>query len=118
MGKIGINELEKIRNLVGDITEENLRNVDCYVSEHIGIFIPSVGYCDYAITPRHTHPAYSFVIFFSENQPLVKPKIELTENDYLMVAMSPDIPHEEKEEEVFTRYAAILISKEIYDKKE
>lgn len=113
--KIDEKELKKIQRLVGDITESNLKYVVCYVSENIGIFIPSVGFCEYAIMPQHSHPSYSFVLFFSEKQSIVPIEIKVLPNHYLATAMSPEIPHEEKETEVFTRYIAILISEEYYN---
>lgn len=108
--------LEHIQGLVGDITENNLRYVDCYANEHFGLFIPSVGFCEYAITPQHTHPAYSFVLFFTEEQCIIPVEVKVSQNHYLAVAMSPDIAHEEEEKDAFTRYIAIFISREFYEK--
>ncbi|MHC1685168.1 MAG: AraC family transcriptional regulator [Clostridiaceae bacterium] len=113
--KIDEKDLNKIQKLVGNITEDNLKYVDCSVSKNMGIFIPSVGFCEYAITPQHSHPSYSFVIFFSEKQSIVPIEIEVLPNHYLATAMSPKVLHEEKETEVFTRYIAILISEEFYN---
>ncbi len=111
-----LKEMMYIQRLVGDISEDDLRYVDYYVSERISLFIPSVGFCQYAITPQHTHPAYSFILFFSKNQGVVSPEIDVTPNHYLVTAISPDIPHEEKEGDTFTRYIAILIDKDFYEK--
>lgn len=113
--KINEKDLNKMQKLVGDITESNLKYVDCYVSEHMGIFIPSVGFCEYAIAPNHTHPSYSFTLFFSENQSILPVEVKVLPSHYLAAAMSPQIPHEEKKAEVFTRYIAIFISEEFYN---
>lgn len=53
-------DLDKIQKLVGDITDEDLKHVDCSVSDVLGIFVPSTGYCKYAVTPNHTHPGEVF----------------------------------------------------------
>lgn len=106
--------LESIQSLVGDITEENLKYVDSYINQHLGIFIPSVGFCEYAILPKHTHPAFSFILFFSENQSIVPVTMKVVPNHYLSVAISPEVVHEEKETDGFTRYIAIFISSEFY----
>lgn len=38
-----------IKNLVGeDLQQEELKNVDCYVHDKFGLFIPSTGTCGYA----------------------------------------------------------------------
>ena len=64
-------DMESIQSLVGqDITEDNLKYVDVYVSDKLGVFIPSIGFCEYAIKPNHTHPSYSFIILFSNNSSL------------------------------------------------
>ncbi|MCX7747561.1 MAG: AraC family transcriptional regulator [Clostridia bacterium] len=113
--KIEPKDIQKIQKLVGNITEGNLKYVDCYVSDNMGIFIPSVGYCEYAVTPQHTHPAYSFLLFLSKEQKIVSCKIEVPPEHYLMTGLSPDFPHEENQTEYFTRYIAILISKELFE---
>lgn len=114
---IASNDITKARVLVGDVTEEDLRNVDYYVSDNLGIFIPSVGFCQYAIRHQHVHPAYSFVLFFSAEQSIVPVKLEMRPEHYLVTAMSPDFPHEEEQGDVFTRYIAIMISRELYESK-
>ena len=48
-------DIDKIQELVGDICAEDLKYVDCSVSHNLGIFIPSVGYCNFAIKPQHTN---------------------------------------------------------------
>lgn len=115
MKKITAEDMTNIRKLVGDISESNLKYVDCYVSENFGIFIPSVGFCEYAIMPQHTHPAYSFTLFFSEEQSITPVRIKILPEHYLVTAMAPVVPHEEKETDTFTRYVAIFISQELYE---
>ncbi len=46
-------KLEKIRGLVGDVTSEQLRYVDSFVTRKIGLFMPVGGACFYALTPEH-----------------------------------------------------------------
>lgn len=59
-----VQDMKNIQNLVGNsITEGNLKHVDVYVSKNLGIFIPSTGFCEYAIKHNHTHPSYSFIVF-------------------------------------------------------
>lgn len=108
-------EMETIQKLVGDISEQDLRYVDCYIAQNTGIFIPSVGFCSYALRHQHTHPSYSFVVFFSIEQGFFPVQIELLPDHYLAMAMSPDLPHEEEEEDEFTRYVALFISKELFE---
>lgn len=92
-----VQDMKNIQSLVGSsITESNLKHVDVYISEKLGIFIPSTGFCEYAIKYNHTHPSYSFIIFFSENQNIIDLKTQVPENYYLISAMSPEIGPEEK----------------------
>jgi len=108
-------DIQKVRALVGDITEDDLKYVDYYVSDNFGIFIPSVGFCQYAIKPRHTHPAYSFILLFSEEQSIVQLQIKMRPEHYLVTAMAPEVPHEEDSAGTFTRYIAVLISRDLYE---
>lgn len=116
MSKDTVSELAMIRRLVGGISEDDLSDVDYYVSEHLGIFIPSVGFCKYAIRVRHTHPAYSFILFFSKEQRMIPVNIELPAGHYLATAIAPGLPHEEEKTDFFTRYMAILVSRELFEK--
>ncbi len=109
--------LEQIQRLVGDIRESDLRNVDCYVGDNLGIFIPSVGYCGYAVKPRHVHPSYSFTVFFSKEQSLVPVQIAVPDDHYLAAFISPGVPHEEEETGAFIRYIAIFIAKDYFERQ-
>lgn len=105
-----------VQSLVGaDITKENLRCVDFYISEKLSIFIPSIGFCEYAIKPHHKHPSYSFIILFSDEQKLITPTILIPHNHYLVTCISPEIPHEEKISDEFNRYIALFIDKDFFD---
>lgn len=48
-------KLHKIRNLVGAITEEQLRYVDSFVGDNIGLFMPVGGTCYYALPGLNRH---------------------------------------------------------------
>jgi len=115
---VNINEqdFKIIQSLVGqEITQENLKFVDFYISEKLSIFIPSIGFCEYAIKPNHTHPAYSFTIFFSDEQKIVNSDIDIPNDHYLITCMSPEIPHEEKVSDSFNRYIAVFIDKDFFN---
>lgn len=111
---ISKNELAKIQELVGKVSEEDLKYVDAFVSDCLGIFIPSVGFCQYAIRAGHTHPSYSFVVFFTEEQNFLKTAITLPDGHYLGACLSPDLPHQEEETDTFTRYAALFIDRNFF----
>lgn len=112
--EISIGDMQLIKDLVGNVSKDQLKSVECFVTKNFGIFIPSVGYCQYATLPQHTHPSYSFVLFFSEEQSIVPVAINVKANQYLSVAMAPDVPHEEEMNGTFTRYIAIFINPELY----
>lgn len=108
-------QLEKIQTLVGTISEDDLKYVDAYISDYLGIFIPSVGFCQYAIRVGHTHPSYSFVVFFTAEQHFLKTTIALADDQYLGACLSPKLPHEEDETDQFTRYAALFIDRDYFE---
>jgi hypothetical protein len=70
------NDLDTIRRLVGVVTKEQLRYVDCFVSEEIALFMPMGGPCFYALTPEHTHPAYMFILNSKAKPPATPGRIE------------------------------------------
>lgn len=106
-----------IKSLVGDsIIEDELKYVDCYVNENLGLFIPSTGRCGYAARKNHTHPSYMIVIVFSDVKHIVKPKIEIKNKHFFASITSPDIPHNDISEEL-TRYYCIMIDKEYFEEQ-
>lgn len=108
-------DFDTIQKLVGDASEEDLKYVDCFVAENLGIFVPSIGYCNFAITPKHIHPTYMFNLFVSEEHCIIEQKMDIPANHYLVSLLSPKIPHEEKKEDSFKRYYAILVSSECFN---
>lgn len=122
--------LDLIQKLVGSsVTAEDLKHVDCYVQEHMGLFIPSTGFCNFATTPNHTHPAYMVIIYFEMDEEKIKesiamqtkhyeekskPSIKLQSNHYFATIMSPDIPHTEIDNR-FHHYYCIMIDKAYFE---
>ena len=109
-------DLDKIQKLVGSISDEDLKHVDCSVSDRLGIFVPSTGFCKYAITLNHTHPSYMFNIFVVSEQQVVKPQIPVKDNHFLACVLSPGIPHVENNNGKFSRYYAVMIEKDFLEK--
>jgi Transcriptional regulator containing an amidase domain and an AraC-type DNA-binding HTH domain len=98
-------DFELIKNLVGkSITETDLKNVDCYVQKNLGLFIPSMGACGYALRENHIHPSYMVVIYFSDNN--------TKSNHYPAVILSPDIPHNDETE---SHYYCLMIDKAYFE---
>lgn len=108
-------DLEQIQRLVGNITAGDLKHVDCAVCQEMGVFVPSTGFCQYAITKDHTHPGYMFNIFVSDRQNIIKQQISVGENQFLACGLSPGIPHCEKQEGDFNRYYAIMVDKDYFE---
>lgn len=107
-------QLDKIRALVGEISEEQLRYVDCFVAAGIGLFIPSVGPCFYAITPDHSHPAYSFILTFDDNSRIVAAGTSFSPAPGTVLAMDPLAIHHEVPTGEQPRYIAIMVSRELH----
>ncbi len=101
---------EQVRRLVGDISPRQYRHVDVALARHLGVFTPISGQCDYATSPQHTHPAYSFVLSFDgATRMMLDGKIHCARPGELS-GMAPGIPHQELPGEVPPRYAAIMIA--------
>lgn len=102
-------DLDKIRRLVGDVTPEQLRYVDCAVSDTIGLFMPMAGQCLYAITPEHTHPGWSFIVAFdSYCRTRLKGKTIESIPSTIHV-LPPNVPHQELPSPTLSRYIAVMI---------
>ncbi|MCH5296230.1 MAG: helix-turn-helix transcriptional regulator [Ruminococcus sp.] len=110
-------DFNKIRSLVGDsLKEDELQYVDCYVNDNLGLFIPSFGQCGYAARKSHTHPSYMIIIVFSNEELLVERKIELKPKHYFATITSPDIPHNDIDED-FNHYYCTMIDREYFEKQ-
>ncbi|HWT73945.1 MAG TPA: AraC family transcriptional regulator [Mobilitalea sp.] len=109
----------KLVGPMGDDTAAKIKhNIDCFLHPKVSLFIPSVGQCQYAVTPNHTHPAYSFIYYFQPvNEVILEEKLisyDLS-GGRCLAAMSPNIPHQEVEQEYFQSYIAILIDKSLFE---
>ncbi len=111
-----------LNKLVGTLNTDTLdimkRKIDCFIHPLVSLFIPLSGQCKYATTPNHTHPAYSFIYYFQPTNDIVLEGrnivYDLSEGKCLS-AISPEIPHQELEQESFQSYIAILIDTELFN---
>lgn len=108
-------KLEKIRRLVGQITDEQLRYVDSFVSDEIGLFMPVGGACFYARTPRHQHPAYMFVLNFDDLTRMRLGDKVIVAQPGRLSALSPFILHDELSSDLPPRYIAVFVDREYFD---
>ncbi len=106
-------ELEQLKKLVGaEVTAEQLKDVDCYVHDKMGLFIPSRGACQYAVKLNHTHPSYMFVLYVNKDRE--QTDIKLQESQYLVAATSPEVPHHDRTTQF---YYGILIEKGYFEEQ-
>lgn len=109
-------DFETVRTLVGEsITKENLLFVDSFVHRTLSIFMPIGGSCGYAVSPKHKHPSYMFVIAYdSETTVYVgDEKYETAPNT--MFCLSPNIAHHEVQNYLPPKYCAIFIDKDLFE---
>ena len=91
--------------------------IDCFLHPKVSLFVPSCGQCEYAVTPNHSHPAYSFIYYF---QPVYDFIVEGKNVSYdlaegkCLSAVSPDVQHQEVVLDTFQSYIAILIDAELF----
>ncbi len=103
---------DEIRSLVGDtLKESDLADVDSYVYKKIGLFIPTTGFCKYAIKPDHSHPSYMVIIELENDESL---DVKVPKNYYSASICSPNIPHQDEFKEKLNYYA-VLIEKEFFE---
>ncbi len=111
------NEMDQIRALVGDIDAEQMRFVDSFVGEKMALFIPSIGPCLYAITPDHSHPAYSFILNFDSGTRVVVGERVIETEPGTVMAMDPGASHHELIEDQHGRYVAIFIDRQYFEQE-
>lgn len=115
-------DLHILTKLVGHMSTdkaEHIRNkIDCFFHPEVSLFIPATGQCEYAITPSHTHPAYSFIYYFQPTDSVFIEGKRLTYDlmeGKCLCAISPEIPHQEIEQEGFHSYIAIMIDAKLFE---
>lgn len=101
--------MQAIRRLVGIVTQEQLRYVDCFVGRDVALFMPVGGQCFYAITPEHTHPAYMFVLTFNDRMETALHGRVHGSRPGSVFALSPGVPHQELPSDEPPRYLCVMI---------
>ncbi len=107
--------IELLKSLIGEVDPEQLRNIDCFINEKFGIFLPVSGPCYYAQQPMHTHPAYMVVITSDEFS-----KVQLGDQVIRSIAgkmliMSPEVEHTELSSDEIPRYICLLFRKDFFE---
>ena len=109
-------ELARIRRLVGPVTQEQLRLVDCFVGSSVALFVPAAGQCGYAISPAHRHPGYSFVVNFDDRGSFAVAGRRVKAAPGMVSAISPQVPHEEQPADEVARYIAVLVAPGLFER--
>lgn len=108
-------EMDSIRSLVGEISPEQLRFVECFVGRRLALFVPAVGPCFYAVTPDHSHPAYSFFLSF-DDETLVAANGELFRTQPgKVLAFDPGAVHHEMASDTPPRYIGVFVEREYFE---
>lgn len=110
-------DIQNIRKLVGAVTKEQLRYVDCFTGDKIALFMPVGGACFYALTPEHTHPSYMFVLNFDDRTAVRMDNRTIFGAHGTVSALSPGIPHQELPSETPPRYICIMIKPELFEQQ-
>ncbi len=109
------NDLAAIRRLVGPVTKKQLRYIDSFVADELGLFMPVGGACFYALTPEHTHPSYMFVLNFNDQTAVKLDGRVLTGAPGTIFALSPGVPHQELPSDSPPRYICIMIARRFFE---
>jgi AraC-like DNA-binding protein len=108
--------LQIIKSLVGnDITEDNLKFIDCFVSSKLSMFMPIGGNCGYAITPDHKHPAYMFILAYDHETEVIIEGRKIQSSPNSIFCLSPGLEHHEIQNYLPPKYCAIFIEVELFE---
>ncbi len=110
-------DIAVIRRLVGEVTKEQLRYVDCFTARDVALFMPSGGACFYALTPEHRHPAYMFILTFNDRLATKLNGQVIPSRPGRVFALSPGIPHQELPSDDPPRYICICIARGFFEKQ-
>jgi len=108
-------EMNSIRSLVGEVSPEQLRFVECLVGHRLALFVPAVGPCFYAVSPDHSHPAYSFFLNF-DDQTQIAANGELFHSEPgKILAVDPGALHHETMSDKPPRYIGIFVDQDYFE---
>jgi len=111
-------ELQTIKIIVGDsITKENLLFVDSFISDKLCIFMPVGGNCGYAISPKHTHPSYMFVLAYDNETTVYVQEKKFETSSNTLFCLSPEVEHQEVQNHIPPKYCAIFIDKYFFEEQ-
>lgn len=110
-------KLSKIQGLIGPITEDQMRYVDAFIGDHLGLFMPIAGPCFYAVIPEHTHPSYMVVLPFDDNTQICNKRDTTRISPNQIIIFSPNIPHQEVYSDSPPRYIAAFIEKSFFERQ-
>lgn len=111
------NEFARLRRLVGPVSPEQLRYVDCFAADDIALFMPMGGPCFYALAPEHRHPAYMFALNFNDRTIVRLGGKDIPARPGKVFALSPNIPHQELALGSPPRYIVAMISRTFFERE-
>jgi len=116
--------LQILSTQVGDLTLKELDVMkklnDGYIRDPLSMFVPSIGICEYSLSPNHKHPGYMFVISLHSGGDFIVEGEKIKYDSGLknpLICMSPEIEHQEIVYKGEQNYIAIFISKEFFEKE-
>jgi AraC-like DNA-binding protein len=104
-------DFEKVREFAGPILPEDMKYVDHYIGEHMGIFIPNGGFFEHALEP-HRHPAYQFAFMYHERAFVSIENRLISLEPGSLLCISPMVEHYEVPTDLQSRYCAVNIRRE------
>lgn len=108
-------EMDSIRSVVGEVSPEQLRFVECFIGRRLALFVPAVGPCFYAVTPEHSHPAYSFFLNFDDQTQIAANGELFGSEPGKVLAVDPGAVHHEIVSDKPPRYIGIFVDREYFE---
>jgi AraC-like DNA-binding protein len=116
------NEKAIIRALAGDLNDQQIDNLqenfELYLIENISLFVPIYRHCDYATTPNHCHPSFSFIYNIQQKGYILVNGVKQPNPYYggaSICAFSPGVHHQEVlSDGDFSNYIAIMIDSRFF----
>jgi len=112
-----LTNLEAVEKLLGPIRKEQLNNTDNFISDKVAMFMPVLGFCDYAVTAMHSHPSYHFILAFNDQVLFKIGSRNVIAKPKMLLVISPNVLHKEIIVNKFPRYIAIFIDKQFFEEQ-
>lgn len=108
-------DFKKVQKFAGNVCEKDMELIDYYIGKDMGVFVPNGGLFEYAMD-SHNLPTYLFCFIYHNRTCVnIEGKVIPVKPGEL-IAISPNVEHYEEPVDMQSRYYAICITAQKFEK--